>query len=353
MREHRFRYIREALALAEWDGVELDWQRHGFHLPADNAWRLRYTLTDLQRAVRQQTDSIARKRNKPFAVAVRVATTLESCRRIGYDLETWMQEGLCDIITAGGGAGSDPGIEVEGFLKLVEGTSVRFYGGFDGGFWGTHKGLKPYDSWQRDWFRGTAQGYWTRGAHGMYVFNWHANERTRRDLLTQIGNRRTLQGTNKSFAAVHRHIHRSGDWAGADLNDRVHGQTPVALHRTLTNDGPVFQIGVFDNTSPESAEGHLKQVDLRIKLDHFSSTDRVQVTLNGRTLQSPDIRYVSAEDLNNPSDVDESSWLVWPLESAAAGFGTHLVQVRLLKRDPRIRPPLIVQHVEFHMNYGS
>ena len=34
VRELRMRLISEALRQAEWDGVELDWQRHGFHLPA-------------------------------------------------------------------------------------------------------------------------------------------------------------------------------------------------------------------------------------------------------------------------------------------------------------------------------
>jgi len=353
VREHRFQYIREALAQADWDGVELDWQRHGFHLPAHDAWRLRYVLTDLQRAVRQHTDGIARERNKPFAVAVRVATTLESCRHIGYDLESWVQEGLCDIITAGGGAGTDPGIEVENFLKLVEGTPVRFYGGFDGGFWGAHDGLQPRTDWQRAWFRGTAQGYWARGAHGMYVFNWHANERTRRNLLTQIGDPRTLRWTHKVFAAVHRHIRLSGDWTGADLNDRIHGVTPVPLYRTLTDEGPVFRIGIFDDAPLEAAERRLKQIDLRIKLDHFSSADSVQVTLDEKVLGKPDVRNALAEDPDSPSDVDESSWLVWPLDPATAGMGTHRVQVRLLERNPRIRPPLIVQHVEFHVHYVS
>ena len=354
VREHRFQYIREALALADWDGVELDWQRHAFHLPADDAWRLRYVLTDLQRAVRGETDRIGRERNKPFVLAIRVATTFESCRRIGYDLETWTRDGLYDIITAGGGAGTDPGVEVEAFTKLVEGTPIRFYGGFDGGFWGVHEGLQPREDWQRDLFRGTAQGYWARGAHGIYAFNWHANERTRRDLLTQVGDRETLQRTNKVFAAVHRHVaDKTGDWAGADLNDRINGETPVALHRTLTEDGPVFHVGIFDNVPRESAVGRLKQIDLRIKLEHFSSDDRVQVKLDGQTLGQPNIRNARVEDPEDPSDVDESSWLVWRLDPKAAGLGTHRVQVRLLKRNPRIRPSLIVQHVEFHVNYES
>ncbi|MBM3934252.1 MAG: hypothetical protein FJ319_08125, partial [SAR202 cluster bacterium] len=89
VREHRLQHVKEACMLADWDGVELDWQRHAFHLPNNDEYRLRYAITDLQRAIRRMTDEIAKKRGRPFYVAIRVAASLEACRRIGYDIETW------------------------------------------------------------------------------------------------------------------------------------------------------------------------------------------------------------------------------------------------------------------------
>jgi hypothetical protein len=74
VREHVLQWVTEACRQAEWDGVELDWQRHAFHLPAADAYRLRYTVTDLMRAIRAATDAIAGERGRPFHVAVRVAT---------------------------------------------------------------------------------------------------------------------------------------------------------------------------------------------------------------------------------------------------------------------------------------
>ena len=353
VREHRFQYIREAMDLADWDGVELDWQRHGFHLPADEAYRLRYVLTDLQRAVRQRANDLARQRGRPFHVAVRVATSLESCDRIGYDLKTWIKEGLCDVIIAGGGAETDPGIQVEKFQELVEGTPVQFYTGFDSGFWGEHHGLVPDREFQRAWVRGTAAGYWRRGADGMYVFNWHANERTRRDLLTQVGAAKTLERTDKIFAAVHRHLREpGGEWSGADLNDRIFGETPVKLYPTLTNEGPSFHVPVHDAVARYAAAGLLKRVELRMVLEHLSSADRIQVNLDGKTLGEPAVRYAAREDPDDPSDVAEHASLVWTLRPGQVAQGEHQIKVQLLKRDKRVRPPLVVQHVEFHVNYS-
>ena len=113
VRDHILKLVGEACQQADWDGVELDWQRHAFHLPDDHGHRLRYTITDLMRAIRTTTDEIAAQRGRPFYLAVRIATTFESCTNIGYDIETWTKENLCDLIISGGNSGTDPGAEID------------------------------------------------------------------------------------------------------------------------------------------------------------------------------------------------------------------------------------------------
>ena len=72
VRQHILQLVTEACRQADWDGVELDWQRHAFHLPADDAYRLRYTLTDLMRAIRAATEAIAASPDRPVGVPVTV-----------------------------------------------------------------------------------------------------------------------------------------------------------------------------------------------------------------------------------------------------------------------------------------
>eukprot|EP01051_Picozoa_sp_SAG22_P000307 SAG22_NODE_7_length_40155_cov_25.241356_20_plen_176_part_00 len=74
VREHLLAAIVELAERADWDGLELDWQRHAFHLPQDTAYTLRYTLTDLQRAVRRATNALGQKRGRPFLLTVRVSS---------------------------------------------------------------------------------------------------------------------------------------------------------------------------------------------------------------------------------------------------------------------------------------
>ena len=95
----------------------------------------------------------------------------------------------------------------------------------------------------------------------------------------------------------------------------------------------------------------MKRLELRIALEHLSPADRVQVNLDGKALDEPTVRYAAREDANDPSDVGEIGWLTWSLRPDENVQGRHRVTVRLLERDPRVKPPLVVQHVEFHVEY--
>ena len=53
------------------------------------------------------------------------------CRRIGYDIPTWIEEGLVDLLIPAGNAVTDASIDVAGFAKLCEGPDVAVYPGLD------------------------------------------------------------------------------------------------------------------------------------------------------------------------------------------------------------------------------
>ncbi len=62
VREHRLDMIREIAEKYDFDGIELDWQRHAHHLPVHHAFRRRYVLTDFMRAARQITTEAGQAR---------------------------------------------------------------------------------------------------------------------------------------------------------------------------------------------------------------------------------------------------------------------------------------------------
>ena len=195
-------------------------------------------------------------------------------------------------------------------------------------------------------------GHLDRGADGVYVFNWHANETTRRRSLTTMGTLETLRYEAKSYTALHRNIANNPLREDSDRDDRISGEVPVTLYRTLTGEGPTFHIPVYDDVVAEA--DNLESIQLMIQMEHFSpAEDEVSVTLDGRALPPPSISNAAAEDDSNPADVDEDSWLVWDLEPAQAAKGEHEIDVVLTNRDPRIRVPLVIGNVEFTIVYRT
>ena len=352
VREHLLQYISEACFLTDWDGVELDWQRHAFHLPEQDAYRLRYTLTDLQRAVREVSDGITRKREVPFHVAVRIGASVETCRRIGYDVEGWIRDGLCDIIATNANSGTDPGVEIERYLDFAKDSGIKFYPGFDShGETGQGRLISSKD-WLGSWYRGLAQGFHRRNAAGIHIFNWHATVDSHRSLLTTIGDPDTLKRTDKIYTVLKRHIRAQGEgYYGAERDDRLLGEVPVSLYQTDSNGGPVFHISMHDDVASAGEAGWLGSVSLQVEINHLSPIDVLDVWLDGAELGIPKRTNAAVIDSENPADVSESGWLIWYLDEDQLGIGLHDVRICLVERDSRIRIPPIVENVEIHVRY--
>ena len=347
VREHRFAHIEEICRLYDWDGVELDWQRHAFHFPQDDAYRLRYLLTDLQRAVRRMTEELSKKRGKPFYLAARVAGTPEMCRRIGYDIPTWIDEGLVDILIPGGGAATDPSLDVAGFVQMCRGTEIAVYPGFDGGLPDPFVGPEDGETKNKRRTRAIASRYHKAGADGIYAFNWHANRDSRRELLSQVGSPETLRGTDKIYAATHRFLQHEGEWRGAYRIDRIWGDVPVALKRTLTGEGPTITLDIAEDLTTDVPE----RVELRVRLDQWVKDDVVRVWWDGTERVRPEIRYCTVNDPHQISDVSSAAWLCFEMDPSEIERGPHRVKVALAERNPRIACDMVLTDVELVITY--
>jgi hypothetical protein len=347
VREHRYAHIKELCERYDWDGVELDWQRHAFHLPQEQAYRLRYVLTDLQRAVRRMTDDLARRRGRPFYLAARVAGTLDMCRRIGYDVPAWVEEGLVDILIPAGGAATDPSLDVPAFVDLCRGTDIAVYPGFDGGLPDPYVGPEDAETKDRMRTRAIASRYHKAGATGVYVFNWHASRTSRRELLSQVGSSDTLRRTDKIYAATNRFIWKEGAWRGAYDNDRIWGEVPVPLKRTLTGAGPTVTLDIADDVMQDRSA----RIELRMRLDQWVKGDEVRVVWDGLALEHPDVRYCTIQDPHRISDVSSAVWLCFPLSPEQVAPGPHTAEVVLDRRHPQVACDIVLTDLELVIRY--
>ncbi|MEE2658951.1 MAG: hypothetical protein VX733_10630 [Candidatus Latescibacterota bacterium] len=357
VRRHRLDHVRELCENYEWDGIELDWQRHAFHLPRDLSYRLRWTLTDLQRAAREITRKRAEQLGRPFHLAARVSGSLRGCDDIGYDVETWVREGLVDVLIPAGNAATDPAIEVAEFVALCEPHGVAVYPGFDGGLPGGS--TAPEGPIRKDRLRTRAIGARHRhlGATGIYVFNWHSGAiGPRVDMLHEIGEDETLAPTDKVYAATHRVVVEEGPWRGAYRGDRLRGQVPVPLCKSLTDTGPVIFIELADETTAAPPLA----VELRIRIDEWIEGDGVAVRWNGEELSGGEPHYdlpASNADLNAVplpiSQVSSAAWLRFALSPDSVQAGCHTVEVVLRRRHPQLACDLQLTDVEVAVAHTS
>ena len=348
VREHRYAHVEEICRLYDWDGVELDWQRHAFHLPDDHAYRLRYVITDLQRAIRRMTDDLAEKRGRPFYLAARVAGSLEMCRRIGYDIPTWVEEGLVDILIPAGGAATDPSIDVKAFKELCRGTDIAVYPGLDGGMPNPRVPVMEQFTIDDPIMHGIASNHYRAGADGIYVFNWFADRDLRRGLLTTIGSPETLRRKDKVYAATYRIVRKEGDWRGQYRVDRLWGEVPVPLKRTQTGDGPTATLNIADDVTMDAPEG----IELRVRLDEWVKGDVVKVLWDGAELPDPCTAYIH-DRRPAISDVTGSIWQSYQLTPEQVPPGAHSVKVILVERNPRLACDIVMTDVELAVNYSK
>ena len=360
IRERRFHHVEEVCRRYDWDGVELDWQRHAFHFPDGHGYRLRYLLTDLQRAVRRMTEALGRERGRPVFLAARVAGSLEMCRRIGYDVPAWVEEGLVDVLIPAGNAVTDASIDAAEFVELCKGTDVAVYPGFDSNLPDPFVGPEEPEEKDRLRTRAIASRYHRAGASGIYVFNWHANRDMKRPLLTTIGSPESLAAADKIHAAAHRFIQREGAWRGAYRIDRIYGQVPVDLVRTLTGEGPTITLEIAEDfeTHPPPA------LQLRLRVTEWTDRDALRVWWDGVELEAPRIGYCRLESPSPPGgafqplprwrEIAEGStavWLSWDFGERDVPAGKHMVRVVVEERNPQVASALILTDVELVVRY--
>ena len=348
VRENRLQHFREICQNYAWDGVELDWQRHPFHFPDDQAYRLRYVLTDFMRAARELSCDIARERGTPFYLAARVAGSIEGCHRIGYDLQTWIAEDLVDILIPAGAAGTDPAIEVGAFRALIGDADIALYPGFDGGVPGPAAG--PEDEQTRHAMRtkATSMQYHRQGATGIYAFNWHADRDSKRELLSQVGEAETLQKENKLYNITHRFRQTTGPWRGAYKHDRLRGSLPVGLYRTFQETGPHFTLDLADDLQANPPTS----LSLRLRLQEWVAGDEVRVLWDNEILLDPAISYCHNGDAKPISDVSNAAWYNFQLDPATTPPGGHRIEVVLLNRHPQLACDLVLTDIELVVLYS-
>jgi hypothetical protein len=193
-------YCTEVYRNYDVDGIELDFFRHLYLFPnvARGLVATREQLdlmTGMVKQIRDMTETIGMAKGKPIVVLVRIPDSVDYCRAVGIDIETWMKQGLIDIIV-----GSDYfRLNPWRYLAAVgHSCGVQVYAGLsESRVNDEHPLLKRQ---QNAVYCARSAAAWQAGVDGIYSFNEYA---TRNRYLSEIGHVEKLKKKNTLYFATY------------------------------------------------------------------------------------------------------------------------------------------------------
>jgi len=305
IRDLAFRFAEEICQRYEVDGIELDFMRTPMMFKVQsNGYECTDTerdqLTGLIRRIRKMTENVGIRRGVPILMAVRVPDSVAFCRAIGIDIETWLDEGLIDLLIPGGDSHLQPwrasvelgykyDVPVFPCLSNVPQASAN-----------VHKSLACW--------RGRALNALDSGADGIYVFNFHS---PKSPLWRQIGDRVPVRGRDQVYTTEAYYHHQVDRFLTEGLKyidyKGVSPDMPIVLYPGEAEDMDLF-------VGQEICEFAYKHIRLTVCMEQISALDDIQIELNGSVLR-------------HRSEVNRCS-IVFNIECQALSKGHNQVTVR-------------------------
>jgi len=171
VRQHRLEYIKNDAAAHDFDGYELDFTRFIWNFPQGRERVLAPLMTDFLRDFRSELDFIGRRRGRPYTLVTHVPDSLETSLNLGLDVETWVSDGLVDVLVVGMGFMPNA-LRLGQWKELSERYNTPIYPSLN-----TRPLFRMYkDRFKRDasleeYIRGAAARWWQDGSDGIYLFN--------------------------------------------------------------------------------------------------------------------------------------------------------------------------------------
>ncbi len=171
-------FIKEVLETYDVDGIEFDWMRWCHMFEAGEGSRHADLLTEFTREARDLLDTAVAGRNgNRMLLGVRVPQTVEECQHLGFDVATWIQEGLIDWVVPSDFLYMDFTVKTEAFVEMARGTDCKIYPAIHPSVcWGVDakrvRMMTPAN------YRAAAQNFYSYGANGIspYNYQWHWGE---------------------------------------------------------------------------------------------------------------------------------------------------------------------------------
>ncbi|MFH0964088.1 MAG: family 10 glycosylhydrolase [Planctomycetota bacterium] len=284
-RRHIARCIEEVMERWDWDGFEFDYSRNASLFKS--TYRERHA-TDAERdvltAFQRELSEMARTRSapsgQPCLVAAVIPETVALSNYVGIDIETWLREGLLDMIIAGDGyVPFSPGATELVALGHRYGTPVYIRTNANG------DRDRPFHHHPEAW-RAAAYNHWTAGADGLYIFNTYDSkmfERDGADILAEMGDPERLRFLDKLYL-----VHWNHEFVRYGYGD-IYYYMPHEnmLPMPLAREDRRVEFVCLEDLEGAVATGRTPEITLRLGVENVDPGGVCSFTLNDTALPEP------------------------------------------------------------------
>ena len=354
VRQRNVDVANELLERYQVEGLELDFQRRPHFFKPDEAVGNRHLLTDMVRQVRAAAERAGEKSGKPVELIARVWMNLADCWNLGIDVETWVRDGLIDVLIPTNHYFFALDHPIEQFAQLVEGTPVQLLVSYCPVLGQTPPGPNPelVHSWRlppaagrpvlsdipynidNDTWHAGAQVAYDKGAVGIetYNFSWMARsgDDWDRTILNELHDPRIVARHNKFYpyiTAESESVNKVGELAGQPLTYSLYmADDPAAGGRMV----------------------------LKVYITQTTTKDRFTFKLNGQTLAMT--RQVTCPDRSGglqAPEVEPHHYFECDVSGGPIKHGDNQLLIALVERNPRLSAPLHVVGVNVEVRYDS
>lgn len=165
-------FDKEVLDAYDVEGIEHDYMRWCHMFRPGQGKQNAHLLTDFTRRTRKLLDQAAARRGRDrLLLGVRVPQTIEECDYLGFDLATWIQEGLVDYVVPSDFMHTDTNMKTEDFVKLAAGTNCKIYPAIHNRI-SRDEANEHYRLMSLENLRAAAQNFYRFGADGISPYNY-------------------------------------------------------------------------------------------------------------------------------------------------------------------------------------
>ena len=325
VRDARLEWLQE-LASYPVEGIELDFAYTPFYFKPQEIEANTRVLTDYVESLSKMVRSHGNER----IVGTRVFPSLEMNLTLGLDVGTWLSEKLVDYVAPlfYGYFLLDPDLPFESLAEAAHAAGAEVYAV-----------LQPYYMEHDDhatpaMIRAAAANYWAKGADALIVapwFYWPFRDEEK-SILADVGAPQDIQEQDKHYFVSS----RQEDAAVLGYNHPL----PVSLSKVNGVAAGKIPFYVAEDTDSQ----RVKRVRLQMRVNNLVTDDRLELKLNGQSLQG--------EIMRRTSHRYEYQWLEFELVGQRPHQGRNVLQVSLESRPPGLHGSISIVQLEILVEYA-